>query len=137
RSSFPHDHSFPDALGFQFGKEPAIHNTEYAPILFLNRRSAVQPFALLVCLLFSVAAWGQIAYVTDGSGQDILAVSNTGTVSTVATLNKKFGTPLQVRVGGDDLLYVITSTNILRMTQSGTTLQTVFAAGKNGTTGFT
>jgi hypothetical protein len=114
-----------------------MQKSEYAPIMFLNRRSAAQPFALFVCLLLSVAAWGQTAYVTDGSGQDILAVSNTGTVSTVATLNKKLGTPLQVRVGGDNLLYVITSTNILRMTQSGASLQTVFAAGKNGTSGFT
>jgi hypothetical protein len=113
-----------------------MQKNEYAPIMFLNRRSAAQPLALLVCLLLSVAAWSQIAYVTDGSGQEILAVSSTGGVSTVASLNKKFGTPLQVRVGGDGLLYVITSTNILRMTQNGP--QTVFAAPKNGgPTGFT
>jgi hypothetical protein len=92
---------------------------------------------LLVSLLVSMTAWGQTAYVTDGSGQDILAVSS-GTVSTVATVAKKFGVPTQVRVGGDNLLYVITPTNILRMTTSGANLQTVFAAPKNGgPTGFT
>jgi len=113
-----------------------MQKSEYAPIMFLKRRSAVQPFALLVCLLLSVAAWSQIAYVTDGSGQDILAVSSGG-VTTVAKINKKFGAPLQVRVGGDNLLYVVTPTNILRMMQDGTNLQTVFAAGKHGPSGFT
>ncbi len=113
-----------------------MQKSENAPIMFLKRRSAVQPFALLVCLLLSVAAWSQIAYVTDGSGQDILAVSSGG-VTTVAKINKKFGAPLQVRVGGDNLLYVVTPTNILRMMQDGTNLQTVFAAGKHGPSGFT
>lgn len=111
-----------------------MRNTNCAPALRLNPRSST--LLLAFCLLLTLSAWGQTAYVSDGSGQDILAVSS-GSVTTVAKISKKLGAPMQVRVGGDNLLYVLTPTNILRMTQSGGNLQTVFAAGKHGPSGFT
>jgi hypothetical protein len=86
------------------------------------------------------------AYVTDGSARDILAIDRpTGAIKTVASLSSKVGDPVQVRVGGDNLLYVVTATNILRMTLSGnnpvsgSNPQTVFTASKTGAapTGFT
>ena len=109
------------------------------------RYLSISLLALATCLCLPFRAWGQActpttplncAYVTDGSGQDILAVSS-GSVTTIAKISKKLGAPVQVRVGGDNLLYVVTPTNILRMTQSGGSLQTVFAAGKHGPSGFT
>jgi streptogramin lyase len=85
--------------------------------------------ALLVVPVFSA---GQVAYVTDYPGQHILAVSE-GKATTVVALSRDLGAPRQVRVGGDNLLYVITSNaHIVRLTESGTNLQVVFSPGESG-----
>jgi len=78
------------------------------------------------------------AYITDGPSRHVLAIDRpTGAISTVTTLSSRIGNPIQVRVGGDNLLYVVTPTNILRMTLSGGNPvsgngpQTLYAAGRN------
>ena len=121
--------------------------------MFAPLRLARFVASLSFILALSVHAFAQCspanpstcAYVTDGSARDILAIDRpTGAITTVATLSNKSGDPIQVRIGGDNLLYVMTASNILRMTLSGanpisgTGPQTVFAASKNGApTGFT
>lgn len=110
-------------------------------------RRTLGKFVVLLCLafLFTLPAIAQCspsnpstcAYITNGSGRDILAVDrSTGAVTTIASLSRSVGNPIQVRIGGDNLLYVVTPTNIVRMTVSGTNQQTVFAAGRTGPSGF-
>ncbi len=114
-----------------------MQRNEYAPILFLKRRSAAQPFALLVCLLLSVAAWSQTAYVTDGTGHDVLAVDRINhTVTTIKSLKQNQGNTIDLRVGGDNRLYLLTPNNVFRMNLDGTGFQTVFS-GPAPPSGFT
>lgn len=121
-------------------QQPCVRFTTFVcfPITRIWARGA----ALAICVFFTwlllpALAVGQIAYVTDYPGQHIFAVSK-GRATAIIELSRTVGAPVQVRVGGDSLLYVITSKgNILRLTQRGTNLQEVFSAGESGPTGFT
>jgi len=100
---------------------------------------------LIALLLLSSGAWGQscspstplnCAYVTDGTGHDVLAVDRiTGAVTTVYSLKRSQGSTVDLRLAGDNRLYFLTSTALFRVNLDGTSFQTVFSG--NSPTGFT